>query len=122
MFTIAVERVISMAHRLHNYDGPCARIHGHNWKFRAEVKAETLDEIGISIDFADLDALLGEIIQPFDHNLINQVAPFDTLNPTAENLVKFIFEELKSKLPSRVRLYRVSAWETDSCMVSYEEE
>ena len=121
MYILAVDKVISMAHQLNDYPGPCARIHGHNWRFRVEVNAQKLDNIGIAIDFIDLEKGLWEIIKPFDHNLINGVPPFDKINPTAENLVKYIFEQMKSRLPVTVNLQKVTAWETDSCLVSYEE-
>ncbi len=120
MFKLAVEKVISMAHQLNDYPGPCARIHGHNWKVRAEVQADKLDSLGMAIDFLDLEKWLWEIIEPFDHNLINKIPPFDKLNPTAENLVKYIFEEMESRLPGDIILKKVTAWETESCMVSYE--
>ena len=121
MYTLAVDRIISMAHQLNNYQGPCARIHGHKWKLRVEVNAQTLNKIGIAIDFIDLEKWLWEIVEPFDHNLINRIPPFDKINPTAENLVKYIFGQMKSRLPGTVTLQKVTAWETDSCMVTYEE-
>ena len=121
MYTLAVEKIISMAHQLKGYQGPCANIHGHNWKFRIQVTSNQLNRLGIAIDFVDLERWLWEIIGPFDHHLINRIPPFDNLNPTAENLVKYIYEEMKSRLPETVMLQKVTAWETDGCMVSYEE-
>jgi 6-pyruvoyltetrahydropterin/6-carboxytetrahydropterin synthase len=121
MYTLSVEKVISSAHQLRDYDGPCARIHGHNWKVKVDVQSEKIDESGIVIDFTELDKHLLEVIGPFDHQLINVVPPFDKINPTAENLVKFIYQELKIKLSQKVSLVKVSIWETDEYMVSYEE-
>ena len=120
MYTLAVERVISMAHQLNDYQGPCARIHGHNWKFRVECQADQLNGLGIGIDFLDLENWLREILEPFDHSLINEIPPFDKINPTAENLVKYVYDEMKSRLPNDVGMKRVTAWETESCLVSYE--
>ena len=121
MYTLSVSQYISAAHQLNDYDGPCSRIHGHNWKVQIDVRAHSLDNTGIAVDFNDLEKWLWQIIGPLDHQLINTVPPFDRLNPTAENLVQYIFTEMKKRLPSGVTLVRVSAWETDSCMVSYEE-
>jgi 6-pyruvoyltetrahydropterin/6-carboxytetrahydropterin synthase len=121
MYTLSVNKYISAAHQLNDYNGPCARIHGHNWKIQVDVRVAYLDNIGIAVDFNDLDDWLWQIIGPFDHQLINSVPPFDKINPTAENLVKFIFEQLKERLPQGVTPFRVTACETDSCMVSYEE-
>ena len=121
MYTLSVNTYISAAHQLNDYDGPCARIHGHNWKIQIEVRADTLDKIGISVDFNDLEKWLWQIVGPLDHQLINTVPPFDKINPTAENIVKYTFDQMKKQLPGHVTLLRVSAWETDSCLVSYEE-
>jgi 6-pyruvoyltetrahydropterin/6-carboxytetrahydropterin synthase len=120
MYTLSVEKVISTAHQLRDYDGPCARVHGHNWRVKIEIQSEILDKSGIAIDFSELDEKLWEVIGPFDHQLINSVPPFDKFNPTAENLVKFIYDQLKIKLSDKVSLRKVSVWETDEYMVSYE--
>ena len=121
MYTLSVEKTISTAHQLRDYDGPCANIHGHNWKIRVEVQSNNIDDIGIAIDFSILDEFLWQVIGPFDHQLINSIEPFDKLNPTAENLVKFIYERLQNILTEKVSLRKVSVWETDEYMVSYEE-
>jgi len=121
MYTLSVEKMISTAHQLRDYDGPCARVHGHNWKVRLDVQSEQVDERGIAIDFNILDEKLLEVIGPFDHQLINSIPPFDKLNPTAENLVKYIYDQLGNKLTEKVSLKKVSIWETDDYMVSYEE-
>jgi len=121
MYTLSIEKTISTAHQLRDYNGPCANIHGHNWKVRVEVQSNIIDDIGIAIDFSTLDEILWQVIGPFDHQLINSVAPFDELNPTAENLVKYIYDQLKGMLTDKVSLRKVSVWETDEYMVSYEE-
>jgi 6-pyruvoyltetrahydropterin/6-carboxytetrahydropterin synthase len=121
MYTLSVEKIISCAHQLREYDGPCARVHGHNWRIKIEVQSENLDNNGIAIDFSELDAKLWDVIGPFDHQMINTIPPFDTLNPTAENLVKFIYEQLKLKFSDQISLKKVSVWETDQYMVSYED-
>lgn len=120
MYTLSVEKSISTAHQLNNYDGPCARIHGHNWKIQIEVTSDTLDKSGIAIDFNLIDEMLWQIIAPFDHQLINKIPPFDKINPTAENLVKHIYDEMNKKIKTHVVLKRVSVWETENYRVSYE--
>jgi 6-pyruvoyltetrahydropterin/6-carboxytetrahydropterin synthase len=121
MYTLSVDKAISTAHQLRDYDGPCARVHGHNWKVRLEVQSKEVDEKGIAIDFTEMDKKLWEVIGPFDHQLINSVPPFDKLNPTAENLVKFIFNQLKDKFAGHITVKKVSIWETEEYMVSFEE-
>lgn len=121
MYTLSVDKMISSAHKLNNYDGPCARVHGHNWKIQMVIQSKDIDNRGIAIDFNELDEKLWEVIGPFDHQLINSIPPFDKINPTAENLVKYIFEKLKNKFSGQFKLKKVSVWETDASMVSYEE-
>ena len=120
MYTLSVETMISTAHRLRDYDGPCARIHGHNWKIRLEVKATVTDDKGIVLDFTTLEQNLQQVTSSYDHQLINDVSPFDVLNPTAENLAKHIYDQVEKLLPAQIRMKKISVWETDRYMVSYE--
>jgi len=121
MFTLSIQKEIAAAHRLRNYDGPCARIHGHNWKIRVEVCAEKLDHAGIAIDFSDIETLLWQIIGPFDHQNFNDIAPFDKINPTAENISRFVYQKMKQLLPDGILIKNVQLWETDTYRVTYEE-
>jgi len=121
MYTLSIERKISTAHQLRDYNGPCARTHGHNWRIKLDIQCDTLDDTGIAIDFTNLDKKLWEVINPFDHQLINSIPPFDKLNPTAENLVKYFYDQLQTSLADEVSIKKVSLWETDEYMVSYEE-
>ena len=120
MYTLSVDTTISAAHRLRDYNGPCARIHGHNWKIRLEVQSDIIDEIGIIVDFTTLEQYLQQVAGQFDHQLINDISPFNELNPTAENLVKFIYDQVKRLLPPQIKIKKVSVWETDYYMVTYE--
>jgi 6-pyruvoyltetrahydropterin/6-carboxytetrahydropterin synthase len=121
MYILSVEKMISSAHQLYKYDGPCAKIHGHNWKIKVIVESESLQESGIALDFGNLGQLLLQIVEPFDHQLINTIPPFDKVNPTAENIVKYIYDRMKAILPNHVSLKKVSIWETENYSVSYEE-
>lgn len=120
MYTLSVETMISTAHRLRDYEGPCARIHGHNWQIRLEVQSADIDDVGIVMDFTTLEKYLQQVISPFDHQLINDISPFDQLNPTAENLSKYIYDRIQTLLPSQIKIKKVSVWETERFMVSYE--
>ena len=121
MFTLSVEKEIAAAHQLRDYDGPCANVHGHCWKIRAEVAAEEFDQAGIAIDFAEIENLLWRILGPFDHRNFNDIAPFDELNPTAENIARYIYRSLAELLPVNIRLKNIQLWETDRYRVTYEE-
>ena len=119
MYEVSVIKEISASQQLHNYKGPCARLHGHNWKIRVDVVTEKVDVTGISIDFEDLEKLLWQVVGKFDHNHFNVVAPFDSINPTAENISRYIFEEMAQQLPESIQLKKVFLWENDRYVVSY---
>jgi len=122
MFTVSIETEFSAAHILRGYNGPCSRPHGHNWKVIVEAKTEHLDQLGMSVDFYVLQKKTQEIIERFDHRDINMIPPFDKeLNPTSENLARFIFNELKTQLPPHVVLASVAIAETGSYIATYTE-
>ena len=119
MYRLSVEGEFSSAHSLRDYSGKCAKVHGHNWKVRLTVCTENLDERGMAVDFGNLKAVLDEVIAPFDHVDLNRVAPFDSRNPTAENLARVIFEQAQAKLPAGIEVDKVQVWESDKNRVEY---
>jgi 6-pyruvoyltetrahydropterin/6-carboxytetrahydropterin synthase len=121
LYKIFIETHFAASHQLHGYDGPCRALHGHTWKVRVEVTTNRINEIGISFDFKELKTLTESVICRLDHKHINEIPPFDKENPTAENLSRFIVEELKKKLPHHARMSHVTLWESDNYAVSYSE-
>lgn len=121
MFKISVTTHFAAAHRLRDYDGPCENLHGHNWLVKATVEADALDRIGMAYDFKKLKAHLKEIVQRLDHQLINDVPPFDQINPTSEHLAQHIFEALAEKLPPSIKMVAVDVGESEHYVASYEE-
>jgi 6-pyruvoyltetrahydropterin/6-carboxytetrahydropterin synthase len=121
MFEITLEESISAAHALRAYRGACERAHGHNYRVRVTLEGEQLDEAGLLMDFVELRHLLREVLEPFDHRMLNEVAPFDSVNPTAENLARHFFEELEQRLAGRshVRVREVRVWETPGAAAAY---
>ena len=119
MYRISVEGEFSSAHTLRDYPGKCARVHGHNWKVRLGVCAESLDQRGMAFDFGNLKELLSSIIGPFDHADLNTVPPFDVQNPTAENIARVIFEQAGERLPAGVEVDKVQVWESGKNRVEY---
>ncbi|RMG28230.1 MAG: 6-carboxytetrahydropterin synthase QueD [Gammaproteobacteria bacterium] len=111
------------AHRLRDYPGDCARLHGHNWKVEVEVEARTLDDLGMAIDFRAVRRAAREVTDQLDHRYLNEVPPFDQINPTAENLAAWLHGELARRLnDDRVRVRAVTLWETDRACVRYSED
>ena len=115
MFDVSVEQSFSAAHRLMGYKGKCENMHGHNWKVRLSVSKKTLDQQGMVIDFSELKNELNDMLMKLDHKVLNEIPYFKKINPTSENIAKYIHDNLKLKN------LRVSVWETDtSCATYYE--
>lgn len=89
MYEVKKRLEISAAHQLTlDYESKCTNLHGHNWIIDVYLRSETLNKNGMVMDFA----LIKQKIQnKFDHKVINEVVDF---NPTAENLAKYICDEL----------------------------
>ena len=120
MYEISVVTGFSAAHSLRDYEGECARVHGHNWQVRVAVRAEEPGANGIAIDFRDLKRLTNEVLARLDHTYINEVEPFDEMNPTSENIARWLCEELQSKLSaSGVKLARIDVQENENSCVSF---
>ena len=120
MFEIFRERVFSASHQLRGYKGRCERLHGHNWKVRVHLVAEELDECGMVMDFHELDKLMGEAIEPFDHRHMNEVEPFTEVNPSSENIARIICEGVASRLDGdRVQVKCCDVWENDRSRARY---
>ena len=120
MYEISVERHFDAAHYLREYQGKCETLHGHRYKVVARVTASRTDKIGLAYDFSALKKHLAEITSRYDHTCLNDVAPFDEVNPSAENIATTIYNELAAKLRDEpVRLTAVEAWETPQQGVTY---
>jgi 6-pyruvoyltetrahydropterin/6-carboxytetrahydropterin synthase len=124
MWEISQETVVAAAHQLRHAPGEGERLHGHNWRIKAVLRARELDASGWVIDFAKLGATLRALVEPYEHVMLNDVPPFDDLNPTAENLARVVADGLAQKLDDgRVRVVRVEVWENDtSCATYYRED
>jgi 6-pyruvoyltetrahydropterin/6-carboxytetrahydropterin synthase len=95
-------------------------MHGHRYTIKVKVSAKKLNEIGLAYDFTDLKRHLDDILARYDHICLNDVKPFDNINPSAENIASAIYNELKEKLSAQdVTLTAVEAWETPEQGVSF---
>ena len=123
MFELDVVREFAAAHSLKGYNGNCSEKHGHNWSVRVFIRSEKLDEIGIALDFKALKKELDALLLTLDHKDLNQVPPFDTINPTSENLAMHIFKTLAAKLNGNgIRVHKVRVGENQSSGATYFEE
>ncbi|HOX54017.1 MAG: 6-carboxytetrahydropterin synthase QueD [Candidatus Omnitrophica bacterium] len=118
MFEVRVESNFSSAHRLRGYKGKCEELHGHNWKVEAFIQSENLDKIGMVVDFHHLKNLLKSVLNKLDHKFLNDVDYFKKVNPTSENIAKYIYDQLRSK-DKKLGLTKVTVWESDTSYASY---
>lgn len=121
MYTIAITTHFAASHQLNGYEGICRALHGHTWKIQVSVQTEKIDSVGISFDFKELKDMTNAIIGRLDHKHVNDVPPFDTINPTAENLARYIYNELRGGLPADVGMKEVTVWESDGYALTYTE-
>jgi 6-pyruvoyltetrahydropterin/6-carboxytetrahydropterin synthase len=122
MYTISVEQHFDAAHALRGYKGKCEALHGHRFKVVVKVTASKLDDIGLAYDFTDLKAKLKTILEKFDHACLNDVPPFDKINPSSENIARTVYEAMKKELKDApVKLVSVEVWESPESGVEYGE-
>jgi len=125
MFEVTVEDTFSAGHYLRNYKGKCENPHGHNYKVRVTLQGRELDHAGLLLDFKDLKIVIKPVVDYLDHQMMNDIAPFDVLNPSAENLAKYFYDEtnkyLADQTSGRVRVKDVTIWETDTTTATYYE-
>lgn len=122
MYEILIKGDFSSAHNLVGYKGKCEELHGHSWKVEARFEKDTLDEIGISVDFTLLKAKLKIILKKLDHTYLNKIEVFKKKNPSAENIARFIYQKLKASIKEKgLILKSVSVWESETASATYYE-
>jgi queuosine biosynthesis protein QueD len=122
IYLLSVIQEFSAAHEVRGHPGKCARMHGHNWKVEAEVAATQLNDIGIALDFYEIRIALSKLVDTLDHQNLNAIAPFDSINPTAENLAAWFYKQLSLEIKSNTyKLQAIKIWETERCSVRYSE-
>ena len=133
MYSVTREIHFSYGHRLLNYQGKCANLHGHNGRVQIEISSQMLDAQGMVVDFYQIRQMIGAWIdEAIDHKMIlwdkdplvpllQKAGEFPVLmkeNPTAEAMARWIFEEARNR---RLPVSKVTLWETDHCCASYHE-
>ena len=122
MFDVCVEQTFAAGHALRNYKGRCENTHGHNFKVQVSLEGDQLDQTGLLVDFLDVKSLMDSIVQRLDHQFLNEVAPFDVVNPSAENIARYFFEQMSTGLSSNpvpIRITEVRVWETEIQSAAY---
>jgi len=120
MYEISVRQEFDAAHSLRGYQGKCEALHGHRFQVAANLRAESTNDIGLAYDFITLKQHLNEILDKLDHHNLNEIEPFDKINPSSENIASTVYNQLQERLgDSGVSLYSVQVWESPECCVTY---
>jgi 6-pyruvoyltetrahydropterin/6-carboxytetrahydropterin synthase len=125
MFQVSVEETFSAGHALRGYRGKCENPHGHNYRVQITLEGPQLDSIGLLIDFTHLKEVMRGVIRKLDHQFINDLEPFTQVNPSAENMAKYFYDEVTGQLkglPPGAHVTDVIVWETDTAMAKYRPE
>mgnify|MGYP001766692347 CR=1 FL=1 len=120
MYEVTIIKSFSAAHLLADIGGKCEALHGHNFKVEITVAAGQLNHIGILVDFRLLKKMLGDVLEALDHKHINTLTDFAGINPSAENIAKYIFEKMDTRVKTAgVNMVRVKIWESENAAVTY---
>jgi 6-pyruvoyltetrahydropterin/6-carboxytetrahydropterin synthase len=121
MFEVTIEETFAAGHALRNYRGKCENVHGHNYRCQVTIEGAELDSIGLLVDFVELKKVVHGVLDRMDHQWLNEFPPFDVLNPSAENMARYIYDEVTGGLKTRegVRVNAVRLWETDTACATY---
>ncbi|UCE97178.1 MAG: 6-carboxytetrahydropterin synthase QueD [Dehalococcoidia bacterium] len=123
MYKISVEQNFDAAHALRGYKGKCEALHGHRFRVVARVTTLQLNDIGLAYDFTQLKAELKILLEHFDHTTLNDIPPFDEINPSSENIASTLYDQLKTALKQKpVKLEAVEVWESPESGVEYSPE
>jgi 6-pyruvoyltetrahydropterin/6-carboxytetrahydropterin synthase len=121
MFEATIEETFAAGHALRNYRGKCENVHGHNYRAEVTIEGAELNAIGLLVDFVELKRVVHAVLDRMDHQWLNDFPPFDALNPSAENMAKYIYDEVSAGLKTKegVRVASVRLWETDTASATY---
>jgi 6-pyruvoyltetrahydropterin/6-carboxytetrahydropterin synthase len=120
MYELRVKLDFAAAHHLEGYPGDCARPHGHNWIVEIFARSEQLDSIGLAMDFRTLKTAAKDVIGAWDHQDLNTLPDFQTINPSAEQIARLAFERLSQRIDHpQTWIEKVTIWENDRCSASY---
>ena len=120
MYELVVESKFSAAHQLRGYQGKCEKLHGHNWRVTVAVTSDRLNEQGLAIDFGVLKKHLNETLDQLEHTFLNDIFPFTQINPSSENLAKWIYDSVGKKVnDDHLEVSSVTVWESDTASASY---
>jgi len=122
LYELKIVTHMAAAHQLREYEGQCEKLHGHNWKIEVCLTGTELGEDGLLIDFRRVKEAAAAILEKLDHTFLNEVEPFRSINPSSENIARYIFQFLSRDLnDQKVGVSKVTAWESETACATYME-
>lgn len=122
LYEIYVKDHFAAAHALKGYNGNCSNLHGHNWIVETFIHCTKLNKLGIGLDFRDVKRVVKDVLSKLDHTNLNDVVEFSSINPTSENISKFLYTELSRRLNTEhIKVDKVMVFESQGCGSSYRE-
>lgn len=118
MYELSIEGGFSAAHAI-RLGGVPEPLHGHDWHITVTLSGDTLDDDGLLCDFHTIEESLRAVTDRFHNRNLNETAPFDRVNPTAELIARHIAEALSPLLPAETRLVSVRITEAPGCAATY---
>ncbi|MCD6130465.1 MAG: 6-carboxytetrahydropterin synthase QueD [Deltaproteobacteria bacterium] len=119
MFELTAIESFSAAHSLRNYQGPCEKLHGHNFKVEVTISCKRLNKLSIGMDFKEIKQILRDILKKLDHTFLNELPYFKSVNPTSEEIARFIYMEMKNRVDNNCKMKCVAVWESDNSKATY---
>ena len=122
MYEVSVDETFAAAHNLRNYKGKCEDLHGHNYKVRVTLAGPELDATGLLYDFVHLKQVIQGVIRSLDHKYLNELKPFDVLNPSAENIARHIYEQTTQQMhavANGAAISSITVWESELTAATY---
>lgn len=122
MYELTIIRAFAAAHQLRGYQGKCEDLHGHTYRVEVKVKAGFLDEVGLAADFSVLKQKTDAVLELWDHKFLNEIPPFDRINPSAENIAAEIYHRLEASCNDiPVTMAAVTVWESENACATFTE-
>ncbi len=122
MYEVSVDETFAAAHNLRGYKGKCENLHGHNYKVRVTLAGPEVDSVGLLYDFVHLKQVIQSVIRSLDHKYLNELSPFDVVNPSAENIARYIYDQTAKQLhqaPNGAAVASITVWESDVTAATY---
>jgi 6-pyruvoyltetrahydropterin/6-carboxytetrahydropterin synthase len=116
MYEVSVREHFDAAHALRGYKGKCETLHGHRFEVVVALRMNELDDIGLAYDFSEIKKHLREVLARFDHTSLNDVPPFDDINPSSENIASAVYKELRRR---ELPVFSIKVCESPESCVAY---